>query len=163
MSDQPEVEVSADIAAGPAAVWALVTDIGLPARFQDEFRGAEWIDATGPGPGAAFLGRNRRGDRAWETTSYVVSFEQERVFGWAVEDRERPAATWTFRLEPRAGGTRLVFHRRLGPGPSGLTRIIAKYPEREEEFVAARDEEHRRNMQAVVDGIKDLAEAASGA
>lgn len=156
-SDSPVVEVQTEIAAPPATVWQLVTDLDLPARFQDEFRGAQWLD-DGPALGARFLGRNERKGRTWETTSWVVDFEPERTFGWAVSDRDNPGATWTYTLEPIDGGTRLRFRRRLGPGPSGITRMIEKYPDREEEIVAGRNEMHRENMQAVVDGVKALAE-----
>lgn len=157
--DGPVVEASADIAASPAAVWELVTDINLPARFQDEFQEAWWLDEAGPALGSTFRGRNARGSREWETTSYVVAFEPEREFAWAVSDRDNPGATWTFRISPGPDGTTLTFHRRLGPGPSGLTRLIEADPEREEEIIARRDEMHRRHMQAVVAGIKGLAEA----
>ena len=156
--DGPVVEVSAHIAAPISRVWDLVTDINLPARFQDEFRGAEWLDDGGPGLGHSFRGRNGRDEREWETTSWVVFYEPEREFGWAVSDKENPGATWTYRLEPEGGGTRLVYHRMLGPGPSGITRLIERHPDREEELIASRDETHRSNMQGVVDGIKALAE-----
>jgi hypothetical protein len=158
--DGPVVEVATDIAAPPAAVWDLVIDINLPAGFQDEFQEARWLDEGGPALGASFRGRNRLGEREWETTSYVVAYEPEREFGWAVSDRDDPGATWTFRLEPSGDGTRLIYHRRLGPGPSGLTRAIAARPEQEEEIIAARDETHRQNMQAVVDGVKAIAEGS---
>ncbi len=158
--DGPVVEVTADVAAPPSVVWPLVTDIALPARFQEEFLGAEWLDAKGPALGARFAGRNRRGDRTWETTSWVVEYEPEKAFGWAVSDRIKPGATWTFRLEPIEQGTRLTFHRRLGPGPSGITRVIEQNPEDEEEIIALRNATHRSNMQAVVNGIKSLAETA---
>ena len=161
-ADGPVVDVSTVIAAPPSAVWALVTDINLPGRFQDEFRGADWLDSTGPAPGAAFTGRNERGGHEWETTSWVVAWQPEREFGWAVSDRDNPGATWTFRLEPRDGGTVLSYHRRLGPGPSGITSIIGRDPDREEEIIALRDETHRHHMQAVVDGIRELAEAVAG-
>ena len=158
-SDGPVVEVEAVVAKPPADVWPFVTDIDLPARFQDEFVGAEWLD-DGPALGARFLGRNQRGSRSWETTSWVVAYQPEREFGWAVSDVDDPGATWTFRLEPARNGTRLVFHRRLGPGPSGVRSMIEAEPEREEEIIARRDEMHRIHMQAVVDGIRALAEAA---
>ncbi len=158
-ADGPIVEVSTDIDASPAAVWALVTDVNLPARFQDEFVEGWWVDGDGPAPGAAFKGRNRRGEHEWETTSWVVDFEAERRYGWAVSDRDNPGATWTFLLEPAGDGTALTYRRRLGPGPSGVTSIIERNPEREEEIIAMRDETHRQNMTAVVEGIKDLAES----
>jgi len=162
-ADGPAIEVSTLIGAAPATVWALVTDINLPARFQDEFQGATWLDGAGPAIGATFRGRNRRGTREWETTSFVVAYEPERAFGWAVSDRDKPGATWTFRLEPSGDETILTYHRKLGPGPSGITRMIEAEPEREEEIIAWRDELQSRNMQAVLDGIKSLAENSAAA
>ena len=70
-------------------VWALVTDINLAGRFQEEFVEAEWID-PGPALEAKFLGRNARGDRTWETTSWVTTYEPMHAFGWSVSDRDNP-------------------------------------------------------------------------
>ena len=47
-ADSPMVEVAVDVDAPPSAVWALVTDVDLPARFSEEFQGGEWIDGAGP-------------------------------------------------------------------------------------------------------------------
>lgn len=157
-ADLPVVEVSTKIDASPHFVWALVSDINLPAQFQSEFTGAEWVDDGEIGVGSRFVGHNQRGDWNWETTSWVVAWEPERTFSWAVSDRNNPGAIWTFRLEPNNGGTTLAFHRQLGPGPSGITRIIERNPENEEEIIAARNAEHLVNMQAVLDGVKALAE-----
>ena len=156
-ADGPELEVSAVIGAPREVVWRLVTDINLPAQFQSEFLEAEWLD-EGPALEARFVGRNQRGARTWETTSWIVTYEPLESFGWAVSDRANPGATWTYFLEEHGDTTTLRYHRVVGPGPSGLTAVINKYPDREEEFIAARDEEHRLHMQAVVDGIKALAE-----
>lgn len=155
--DDPVVEVSTSIHAPIDAVWDLVTDITLPARFQDEFVEAEWID-DGPALGARFIGRNNRGERRWETTSWVVAYEPMSAFGWAVSDQDNPGATWTYYLDEADTATILRFHRVLGPGPSGLTAAIERNPEAEEAIIAARDEEQRQNMQAVVAGIRELAE-----
>jgi len=157
--DGPVVEVSVSIDAPVAVVWDLVSDINLPAQFQSEFVEAEWLD-EGPTRDARFVGKNRKGDRRWETTSWLVTYEPMTSFGWAVSDKDNPGATWTYFLEESDGGTMLRYHRLVGPGPSGLTSAIKKYPEREEEIIAARDKEHRAHMQAVLDGIKTLAESA---
>lgn len=158
--DGPVVEVSVSIDAPVTAVWELVSDINLPARFQNEFVGAEWID-EGPQLEARFLGRNQRGERKWETTSWVVTYNPMKAFGWAVNDRDNPVATWTYFLAEADDATLLRYHRTLGPGSSPLSRLIEKYPEREASIIATRDEEQRANMQAVVNGIKELAEAAT--
>jgi len=160
--DGPEVEVRSVIAAPPATVWEYVSDINLPSRFQDEFRGAVWLDSDPIGVGSRFMGRNQRGDHTWETTSWLVGYDPERLFSWAVSDPDNPGSVWTFRLEPVPAGTQLVFHRRLGPGPSGITEIIGRNPDQEHEIIAARDATHRVNMSAVLKGIKDLAEKHMG-
>ncbi|NND02518.1 MAG: SRPBCC family protein [Acidimicrobiia bacterium] len=157
-ADLPVVEVATNIEAPPRFVWALVRDINLPAQFQSEFTGAEWLDDGDVQVGSRFVGHNQRGEWNWETTSWVVEYEPERVFSWAVSDRDNPGAIWTFRLEPANGGTSLTYHRQLGPGPSGLTSAIKRNPDNEESIISARDAEHRDNMQAVVDGVKKLAE-----
>lgn len=157
-ADGPVVEVSVDIDASPPRVWELVSDINLPARFQDEFKRAEWV-TDGPTLGAEFVGCNERKGFEWATSSWIVEYEPMSSFGWAVSDPVNPGATWTYRLSETANGTHLVFHRRLGPGPSGITSIIGRHPEDEETIIAARDAEQTVNMQAVVDGIKALAEA----
>ncbi len=156
--DGPEVEVNATIHAPPGVVWNLITDINLPARFQDEFVAADWLD-VGPALGARFLGRNTRGERSWETTSWVVTYEPLRAFGWAVMDVTNPAATWTYYLDSQGEVTTLRYNRVVGPGPSGLTKMIERYPDREEGIIEARDAEHRTHMQAVVDGVRELAES----
>lgn len=68
------------MAADPAEIWALVTDITLPARFSDELQGADWVDGAGEvAVGNRFRGRNRNsilGD--WQTECVVVEVEPER-------------------------------------------------------------------------------------
>lgn len=158
LADRPTVEVSALIAAPPSAVWELVTDINISSRFQDEFQEATWLD-EGPALGARFVGRNATSRFTWETTCTVIEFVPDERFSWAVNDVDDPVAVWTFVLTANDGGTELTYRRVVGTGPSGLTVAIEQYPEREEEIIAKRDEVHRQHMQAVVEGIKALAEA----
>ena len=159
-ADGPEAEVSIDIAASPATVWGLVTDINLPARFSDEFTGAEWLDNAEPALGVRFVGHNVRGETQWDTICTVIEYEPQRAFGYAVVDVDDPAATWRFTLEPTDSGTRLGMWARMGPGRSGVSYIIYKDPDREEEIIARRLEMWLTNMNATVTGIKDLAEGS---
>ena len=169
MPDQPELryrdcpttQAEVMVAADPAAVWALVCDIRLPARFSSEFDGGEWLDgAAGPALGARFTGRNHHpAVGSWQTTSTICEYEPGRVLGWAVGDPDRPAAKWRFTLAAEAGGTRLTQWMQIGPGPSGITDLIEARPDKESRILHRRLAEHHANMTATLAGIKDLAEA----
>lgn len=159
-ADGPTTEVEVLIDASIERVWELVCDIGVPARFSAELQEARWLD-EGPAVGARFAGRNRHAAAGeWETTSVVTELEPMRAFAWAVGDPEVPSATWRFDLSEEDGRVRLRQRARLGPGPSGLTPAIEAMPDKEERIIARRLEEHRVNMQATVDGLKELAESA---
>lgn len=158
LSDHPSVEVDVHVDATARAVWDLVTDINLPARFSSEFRGAEWLDDATPDLGSRFRGHNQRGERTWSTTCTVTEFEPDSVFTWTVEDLENPVAIWSFRLAPEDRGTRLSMRAQLGPARSGLSRAVEAEPEREEEIVAERLDAWRCNMLATLEGVRDVAE-----
>jgi uncharacterized protein YndB with AHSA1/START domain len=159
-SDEPTVEVETHVEAPPERVWELVTDITLPAQFSSEFQGADWIDPAGePAVGSTFRGRNRLDNVGeWETTSVIVACDRPRVFAWAVGDPDNASATWRFELEPDGTGTKLRQWVQLGPGPSGLTAVIERMPDKEERIIERRTEHHRANMTATIEGIKALAE-----
>ena len=159
MQDGPTVEVEISVEATPARTWELVTDLTLVGEWSPEYQGGKWHEGTnGPAVGAWFKGRNKRGDREWESDSIVVESVPGQTFAWSVSDPDNPAATWRFDLRPEGSGTHVRHHVRLGPGPSGLTARIAEIPDREEDIVAARCAEIRRNMQATLDGLKAAAE-----
>jgi uncharacterized protein YndB with AHSA1/START domain len=162
-AEGPTVEVDTYIDAPPSRVWDVIVDIDLPARFSEEFQGAQWLDdATEPKVGARFVGRNRHpAVGEWETTSHVVACEPERVFEWAVTDPEQPSASWRFELAPEGSGTRLKQWMRMGPAPSGLSVAIDRMPDKEERIVARRQEEHRANMTTTIEGIKALVEGGA--
>ena len=157
-ADGPGVTVEVDVKAPPTDVWPYISDIQLPARFSDEFQGAEWLSDT-PEVGATFLGRNQNenlGD--WEVTCHVAGYEENRVFAWNAGDAEDPSAQWRFELIPLAGSTRLRFSMVLGPGPSGLTAVIDAMPDKEAKIIANRQKHQAANMRRTIEGIRDLVE-----
>jgi nitroreductase len=159
--DGPGVIVEADIDAPPAAVWALVTDIDLPAQFSDEFLGARW-DSDERGIGAVFHGRNQHpAIGEWTIPCFVDTWVEHRAFGWCTSDPEQPGARWRFELEPSAGRTRLRFSYVIGPGQSGTTRAITMHPGKEARVLRRRLDDVQVNMQRTVDGVKALAEDPS--
>lgn len=160
----PTETVSVEIDAPPAAVWELVSDIGLSSRFSTENRGAEWIDgATGPALDARFVGHNAHDAvGSWSATCVITGYEPERLFEWSVIGPDRDvSAIWRYTIASSGDGlTRLAYWFQMGPGRSGLSPAIEAMPDKEERIVARRMKEHRANMQRVVDGVKLLAEGA---
>jgi hypothetical protein len=156
-ADGPWAEVSVKVDATPEELWALISDIELPARFSNEFVGAQWVDGDGPRLGAAFEGRNVREGREWTTVSTVDVFEPDRSFGWVVGDPAQPTARWRFDIEPGADDVTLRMWAQMGPGPSGVLSYIQRHPDLEEWVVERRLEEWLLNMRATVNGIERLA------
>ncbi|MFN3217215.1 MAG: nitroreductase family protein [Acidimicrobiales bacterium] len=161
LADGPGVVVERDIGAHPRVVWEVISDIAMPVGFSDELVAVRWDDDD-PDPtarlGRRFVGANhhrRRGD--WEVPCWVDVYEPKRAFGWCTSDVDDPGARWRFELEPRDGGTRLRFRMALGPGPSGLTEVVASMPDDEARLVARRLDEHEQNMRRVLDGVAALA------
>jgi uncharacterized protein YndB with AHSA1/START domain len=161
MSDLPSCEVSARIAAPPETVWSLVSDVTRVGQWGAECVAAQWTgDACGPIPGARFLGQQVREDRKWETTSVVMEAEPGRTFEWVVGDPDNPSARWRYELAADDTGTLVTYSVVMGPGPSGLTAVIAQMPEQEERIIDRRLAEHRRNMTATLAAIKAVAEGS---
>ncbi|MGH3885370.1 MAG: SRPBCC family protein [Pseudonocardiaceae bacterium] len=160
MSDLPCLEVSLTVAAPPERVWALVSDVTRVGDWGGECVDAQWEGSVGgPEVGARFHGRQVRQGREWETSSVVTEVEPGVSFGWAVGDPVNASATWRYELAPDgSGGTVLRYRAVMGPGPSGLTAVIAKAPDSEERIIADRLKEHERNMTATLEAIKRAAE-----
>jgi hypothetical protein len=161
LADGPGVVVERDIAAHPRAVWELISDIAVPVAFSDELVAVRWDDdetEAGARLGRRFVGTNHHDRRgAWDVPCWVDVCEPKRAFGWCTSDPDNPGARWRFELEPRDGGTRLRFRMALGPGPSGLTEVVASMPDQEARLVARRLDEHEQNMRRVLDGVAALA------
>ena len=155
-ADKPTVEVSTWIDRRPEEVWRVVSDIGLMPSISDELQSVEWCDGA---VGTRFVGRSKHKDFGeWEATSYVVECEEPRVFAWAVNDPAEPTAVWRFTLEPEQGGTRLRQWMQLGPGRSGLSFAIDRWPDKEQKIVFVRLREFETAMAGTVAAIKDRVE-----
>jgi len=129
-----------------------------------ELQEASWGEHQGdePGVGSTIIGRNQNdfvGE--WTTTSYVTDWEPGRRLAWSVADLENPAGRWRFDLEPQGDETLVRQYYGIGPGRSGLSAAIEKFPDREEDIVANRLEFQEGCMRANLEGLKARAEAAS--
>lgn len=170
--DSPTVEVELRFPADPAEVWALVSDIALPARGSSELYEVEWLDgATEPAPGARFVGRNRSDHLGeWESISTIVEVDPGRRLVWEVAAAPdgplkvgEPWSTWGFEIDPDPDGAlvRVRQWARLGPGPSGMTLFIEAAPEREARIVAGRLKGWRADMERTLALVRERTEITS--
>lgn len=128
---KPTISRSVRIAAAPAAVWAMVTDLPRMGDLSPENIGGRWIGgATGPALGARFRGVNRNGEREWWTRVRVIACETERRFTFDVRSPFGVRVSrWSYEITPTQDGCVLTEHwyrvgswfvrRFLGPRVTG--------------------------------------------
>ena len=83
-----------------------------------------------------------------------------RIFEWVVGDPDNPSARWRYELTADDTGTLVTYSVVMGPGPSGLTAVIAQMPDHEERIIEKRLGEHRQNMTGTLAAIKAVAEGS---
>lgn len=154
MLDNPAVNVETVIAADADRIYEIVSDLDAMASFGTEFQSGEWVSGRPGEVGATFRGRQRLGDREWETLSTVMSAETGREFSWVVGNVEEPTATWKMQLHSVPGGTEVSYGFVHGPGPSGLRDVIAAHPHDEAKFIESRLATLQENMVKTLEGIR---------
>jgi uncharacterized protein YndB with AHSA1/START domain len=117
MNDERELRVETTIAASPAQVWAVLSDLDRMPEMSPELVRMVPLKRGGLREGQAYLGINKRRWVLWPTRSVVVTVDPEQALAW---DTRSSGARWIYELTPDGDGTRVV-HRR--PVPSGLTLI----------------------------------------
>jgi carbon monoxide dehydrogenase subunit G len=159
-ADAPTVSSSTWIAAEPARVWNVITDVSVMPALSEELQSIEWLDgATAPAVGARFVGFNKHPSLGeWSTESQISEMRADKAFAWTVGDPTDPSATWRFDLAPEGDGTRLEYCAQLGPGRSGLSYAIDSMPEKEQKIVFVRLREFENGIIATLAGIKNLVE-----
>jgi uncharacterized protein YndB with AHSA1/START domain len=146
--------VTVHMAAPPARVWELVSDVTRIGDYSPETFEAEWLDgATGPAVGAKFRGhvkRNRKFPIYW-TTCTVLASEPGREFGFGVGPAEKPLNVWRYRLEPKGDGTDVTESFELANTP--MLRLYWAL------FGWARGKTNRNNMRTTLERVRAEAEA----
>lgn len=113
-----QLEESIEIAAAPAQVWALVTDLPRMAGWSPQV--VKTFVKRPVQLGTRFRNINRRGLLVWPTSAKVVRFAPHSEFAFRVKDNY---TVWSFTLEPTATGTRVTQRREV---PEGISDISVK-------------------------------------
>lgn len=100
------------INATPEHIYDLVSDLTRMGEWSPECQRLEWTDgATGPAPGARFVGHNRGGPRGilrWSRRGRVLTADRGREFAFVTEEGGHEGVQWRYRFEPVDGGTRVT-------------------------------------------------------
>jgi uncharacterized protein YndB with AHSA1/START domain len=113
------LEESIDVAASPAKVWSLVTDLPRMSRWSPQV--LRTIVRGGPVQlGTRAFNINHRGPLVWPTRTKVVTFEPHREFAFRIKEN---FTIWSFTLEPTETGTRVTQRRRT---PDGISDVSIK-------------------------------------
>ena len=103
------IEITREIAASPAAVYAAISDITRMGEWSHECYAGEWHEGcAGPAVGAMFDGHNRNGDKEWTTQGAITEAEPGRSFVFECSMFGFHYATWGYRIEPTGAGCRVT-------------------------------------------------------
>lgn len=115
------LQAQIDIAAPPAKVWALISDLNRMPEWSPQCRKMKALG--GVKPGARTLNLNRRGFLFWPTTCTITDVVPESKLAFKVDAN---GSVWSYELEPTEGGTRVVESRRAPNGVSKVSVVLTK-------------------------------------
>lgn len=154
MSDVRDGEVSRRIAATPAALYALVSDVTRTGLWAVECEQCRWLDgATAAAPGARFEGHNRYGQRTWTTVSVVDEAVPGQLFAFHTEGPAGPITRWWIALRPDGDGAMVT---------EGFERVRLPDPDEnafEDNLFGGRVRHNLANIAASLERLADLVEA----
>jgi hypothetical protein len=148
-------EAHLDMAASPAQVYDVVSDVTRMGEWSPETTHCEWLDgAQGPTVGARFKGTNKRGLARWSTKPRVTAAEPGREFAFVIQHLGHDITKWTYQFEPADGGTRVTesfeLLRDMPWYIIATDKYVMRVPDRHADLVAAMEQTLAR-IKAVVE------------
>ncbi|WP_328330967.1 MULTISPECIES: SRPBCC family protein [unclassified Streptomyces] len=168
-----DVRARIQIAATPAEVYAVVSDLPRSTEWSPECTGGAWVSGRPATVGAVFRGENLRADDVvawapvvrgtWRTESQVVAAEPGRVFRWAMRDSTGTPqdSVWSYEIAPDGDGCVLVHGLRMGTATEGIRGITAEMDEAtRKKFFADWTEKLAGDLQVTLRRVKAIVEKA---
>ncbi len=146
------------IAAPPAQVWALISDVRQMSRWSPQVDTCEFEEGGLPArAGSRFVNHNSQGELRWTTHGEVVRVVAEQEIAFRIDENY---VVWVLQIAPSAGGGTTLTQRRTTPeGISARSRYLAdKYLGGQGPFTDIM----RAGMKQTVAAIKASAERAAG-
>ena len=127
MGNQPPLEASIQIAAPPAQVWKVLSDLKAMKDLSPELVGT-WMRGR-PKVGRRAVHLNRRTGFVWPTTSRITRWKDPSQDGGrgALAFQVLPTdVEWSYEIEPAGTGTLVTERRTAVTDPSLVVRLTAK-------------------------------------
>lgn len=103
------LEVTRDIAASPAKVYAAISDIARMGEWSPECYSCEWLEAaTEAAVGARFAGHNRNNGKEWTTEALITAAEPGVRFAFDCLFGDFHFASWAYEFEAIDDGCRVT-------------------------------------------------------
>ncbi len=166
-----QVRVSVPVAASPADVYAVVSDLPRSGEWSAECRGGTWLQGAPATVGAVFQGVNYRTKDVvswapvvrgeWRTEAEVVAAEPGRRFAWSMRNSKgnKQDSVWTFEVEAAGDGSVLVHHFRMGDPTEGIEGITADMDDEDRQrFFSEWGKKLEGDMAATLDRVKAVIE-----
>ncbi len=149
----PDVSVSRDIAASPAAVFAALTDISRMGEWSPENYLCEWNEGfDAPAVGAMYTGHNRNGDKEWKTESRITELVENERFYFDCIVRDFVFSKWGYDIEATDKGCRVTEHTQDLRPEAALERSA------QISGVADRPSHNRAGMEATLERLANALE-----
>jgi Polyketide cyclase / dehydrase and lipid transport len=166
-----QVRVSVPVAASPADVYDVVSDLPRSGEWSSECRGGEWIHGTPATVGAVFRGTNYRTADVvewapvvrgeWQTEAEVIAAEPGQRFSWSMRNSKghKQDSVWTFEVTHAEHGSVLTHHFRMGDPTEGIQGITADMDDADKQrFFSEWGKKLEGEMAATLDRVKSVIE-----
>lgn len=150
-----DVSVQQQIAASPAALYEMVSDLPRMGEWSPENTGGRWSRGGRAAVGATFRGTNRSGWRWWRTVVTVTAADPGRRFAFDVHWAAVPISTWEYTFADSDGGC-LVTESWTDRRPGWMRTVSNPVM-----GVSDRGEHNRANMEKTLQALKKAAEAGA--
>jgi hypothetical protein len=142
---------SVEIAAGPDAVYALISDLPRMGSWSPECTGVTWRGPVrAPKEGARFIGHNHRGNVRWSTFGEVVAAEPGRAFAFEITVGPVKVARWEYAIDATERGCTVT--ERWTDRRPGWARWLL------DAAMGSREQANIRGMRATLEALRREAE-----
>ena len=96
MTAAPAASATIEIAADPAKVYAIITDLSSFAEIAEETQAMVWKKGNSAVPGSVFMGKNKNGWHRWSTHCRVTDADGSRFAFEVTSHPSIPVSRWQY-------------------------------------------------------------------